>query len=128
MASEVSEQEEMEEESIGGGSSFDDDERPHSGLRARSGSDGEGEDPNSMTMGMFFKQVMNNGAEDNVACCKLIVMLILVLAALLIGNAAYIFTTREVNDDYEREVSVWECIHVCFIISALISMWFVIIF
>ena len=92
-----------EHSSIGSYDSEGEREREHSDIR-RAPSDIEG-DEEGMTMGMFFKKVMNNGAEDNVACYKLIVMLILVLAAFLIGNAAYVFTTREVNDDYEREVS-----------------------
>ena len=52
----------------------------------------------------FFQRVMNQGAGDNVACFKLIVILILILAALVIGNAAFVFTSSEIYDDFTNEV------------------------
>ena len=54
---------------------------------------------------MFFQQVLNKGAGDSVACFKLLVIAMLVLAALIIGNAAFVFTREEVNNDYASTVS-----------------------
>ena len=77
------------------------------------------EDSNNPTMDEFFQKVINNGAADNVACFKLVVMLILFLAALIIGNAAFVFTSQEINDKYANEVSYcpcwiqYSCFYVC---------------
>jgi hypothetical protein len=76
------------------------------------------EDSNIPTMGEIFQKAMNNGAADNVACFKLIVMLILFLAALIIGNAAFVFTSQEINDKYAKEVRYpcwiqYSCFDVC---------------
>jgi hypothetical protein len=60
---------------------------------------------NDVSIGAFFQSVMNNGASDNVLCFKMIVFLILIMSALIIGNAASIFTTEELNADYVHEVS-----------------------
>eukprot|EP00339_Tiarina_fusa_P017950 CAMPEP_0117077830 /NCGR_PEP_ID=MMETSP0472-20121206/54864_1 /TAXON_ID=693140 ORGANISM="Tiarina fusus, Strain LIS" /NCGR_SAMPLE_ID=MMETSP0472 /ASSEMBLY_ACC=CAM_ASM_000603 /LENGTH=388 /DNA_ID=CAMNT_0004804299 /DNA_START=245 /DNA_END=1407 /DNA_ORIENTATION=+ len=59
--------------------------------------------PKDVSMGDFFHTVMNNGAGDNVICFKMIVFLILIMAALIIGNAAFIFTTEEINTDFLTE-------------------------
>ena len=55
-------------------------------------------------IGEFFQLTMNNGVQDGVACFKLLVLGMLLLAALVIGNAAFVFTTGDILDDYQSEV------------------------
>lgn len=57
-----------------------------------------------VSMGEFFQVTLNNGAGDGVVCLKLLVLGTLLLASLLIGNAAFVFTTEEVVETYKEEV------------------------
>jgi hypothetical protein len=70
--------------------------------------------PKDVTVVDFFHAVMNNGAADNVICFKMIVFLILLMSALIIGNAAFIFTTEDINTDFLTEVSSIEASRILF--------------
>ena len=57
-----------------------------------------------VNMNEFFHQTMNNGVSDGVVCFKLLVLGTLLLASLVIGNAAFVFTTGEVVEEYKDGV------------------------
>ena len=54
----------------------------------------------------FFQLTMNNGVQDGVVCFKLLVLGMLLIAGLVIGNVAFVYTTSEVLDDYHSDVSL----------------------
>ena len=57
-----------------------------------------------VSMGEFFQVTLNSGVGDGVVCFKLLVLGTLLLASLVIGNAAFVFTTAEVVETYKDEV------------------------
>ena len=70
----------------------------------RGGGGEDGGNEQMIRMGEFFQLTMNNGVQDGVICFKLLVIGMLVIAALVIGNAAFVFTTGEILEDYQSEV------------------------
>ena len=62
---------------------------------------------NHVSMGEFFQVTLNNGVGDGVVCLKLLVLGTLLLASLVIGNAAFVFTTAEVVETYKEEVRLF---------------------
>ena len=54
----------------------------------------------------FFQLTMNNGVQDGVVCFILLVLGTLLIAGLVIGNVAFVYTTSEILDDYHSDVSL----------------------
>ena len=85
----------------------DDDETPDMGAQnATPDEGGEAQKcDGNITVGEFFQQTLNNGIADGVACFKLLVLGVLVVASLVVGNVAFVYTNSEIMDDYNSNVS-----------------------
>ena len=81
-----------------------------------------------VSMGEFFQVTLNNGAGDGVVCLKLLVLGTLLLASLLIGNAAFVFTTEEVVETYKEEVRLFTTRETFALLPQILSVVFFSIF